>query len=472
MLHSYYLYLTTIFDRLLINSASKIVFIMSQTILNLSQTFSEENISEEKVDLDPLKKYAVMFHDDSADSQSTKDTYFTAREEVITPPFREIININTGSSSISSNTNVEGLRRSERLSDNNNDEDKKNNEVVVAEELIISSSSSSKKSSKRVVMELNDNDTPKDVKSSNVKNKKRCVVGLDLIDILDNDEHIKNLSLEWNNLLDNDDYIWKLFREHKNFIKALEAVNTIGNDNSINYYYLKHFISIEFALKKYYKDYPQRRRYYSKIIKLITKAIKWVCIYHYEIHGLDSVLMILYAVLKETNYSFQKAYQNLSDNWLQKDKEKMRLEYRKFLLSNVQYIVFDKCCVVFSDKSGLKNVCLSGKHSDENIKCFRIKDVQQIFDANFIIYKNMAKDLDCRFIPNDGISLFRLKNHIKRIDVDNKFKDEFYHDSKGVAIFFCQWQSEQKVDWNGCLRFIRLPDYRSERLKWLALNII
>ena len=84
----------------------------------------------------------------------------------------------------------------------------------------------------------------------------------------------------------------------------------------------------------------------------------------------------------------------------------------------------------------------------------------------------MAKDLDCRLIPNDGISLYRLKNHIKRIDVDNKFKDEFYHDSKGVAIFFCQWQSEQKVDWNGCLRFIRMPDYRSERLKWLALNII
>ena len=48
---------------------------MSQTILNLSQTFSEENISEEKIDLDPLKKYAVMFHDDSDDSQSTKDTY-------------------------------------------------------------------------------------------------------------------------------------------------------------------------------------------------------------------------------------------------------------------------------------------------------------------------------------------------------------------------------------------------------------
>ena len=88
MLHSYYLYLTTIFDRLLINSASKIVFIMSQTILNLSQTFSEENISEEniseeKIDLDPLKKYAVMFHDDSDDSQSTKDTYLRREKNLI-----------------------------------------------------------------------------------------------------------------------------------------------------------------------------------------------------------------------------------------------------------------------------------------------------------------------------------------------------------------------------------------------------
>ena len=342
----------------------------------------------------------------------------------VEPPLRERI--------------VQEPRRSERISELY-DTDKKEDENNCTE----------KKNSKRLI-DLNDKDNPEDLIGSNVKKKKKREVRLDVIDMINNDEHIKNLSLEWKKLLDKNENVWKKFREHKNFIKALQAVNTIGNDESINYYYINYFISIEYELKKWYQKYPNRHRYYSKIIKLIARAIKWVCIFHYETHGLDSVLMILYAVLKETKYSFRKAFQNLPKNWLQKDKEKMRLEYRKFLLCNVQYVVFEKCCVIFSDLSGLKNICLSGKHPDNNIKCCRIKDFQQTIDANYII--NNAKDLDCLSIPNDGISLQRMQNHIKRIDVDNKYQNKPYLGDEDIASYFITWQSQQKVDWNGFVR--------------------
>ena len=87
-----------------------------------------------------------------------------------------------GSSSSSSSIIVTPTRSEKRLIELRDDTDKKEDENNCA----------GKKSSKRLI-DVHDKDIPEDLIGSNVKKKNE--VGLDVIDMIYNDKHIKNLSL-------------------------------------------------------------------------------------------------------------------------------------------------------------------------------------------------------------------------------------------------------------------------------------
>jgi hypothetical protein len=450
LLHSYYLYLTTISDLLLINSASKIVFIMS---LNLSETFSVEKI-------DPYQQYDVIFHDDSDDSQSNDSKYLGNKknnevEEVITPSFREIINTNTGSSSISSNTNVERLRKSERLSEKKEDDevpykrikclDNKKINAVAAEEFITPPS---------LLCEIIDTNTRSSSSSSNT-------VEEPFINI--NNVLKEEIKIKWQKLLGSEETLWNTILNDSFFdlfLKQHQKSNTLH----LNYIYMDFFSNLEKSLvqsngKSITKEI--KRNFCRKLVKLLHKAIEWVCIKHYEVHGLNSVLMIFFRVIKETKYSISLACRRLHiSKHISKQDEyyaDMRKDYRQFLLSNVQYVTINDCCVVFSDRSGLKNFCQKKNENhrqDADFK-FRYKHfnsprvkllyndifsikLQQLFDIEYILCKDCPNYFS-KHLTEDGISEWRIKEQLMKNF--NKNEEE---------VINLEEDKQFKIDWTKC----------------------